>query len=59
MAELYVTAEEVGIDPNPEFEAAGGGVPANFHITSGPTRPQEARFYGARLAGKCNVLREE
>ena len=31
MAELYVTAEEVGIDPKPEFEAAGGGVPANFH----------------------------
>lgn len=31
LAELYVAAEEVGIDPKPEFEAAGGGVPADFH----------------------------
>jgi hypothetical protein len=31
MAELYVAAEGVGIDPRPDFEAAGGGVPTNFH----------------------------
>jgi hypothetical protein len=31
MAELYVAAEGVGIDPQPDFEAVGGGVPANFH----------------------------
>jgi len=31
LAELYVTAEEVGIDPKPEFEALGDGIPANFH----------------------------
>lgn len=31
LAELYVTAEEVGIDPKPEFEALGAGIPADFH----------------------------
>ena len=31
LAELYVTAEEVGIDPKPEFEALGSGIPADFH----------------------------
>ena len=31
LAELYVTAEEVGIDPKPEFEAIGSGIPADFH----------------------------
>jgi hypothetical protein len=30
LAELYVTAEEVGLDPKPEFRAIGGGIPANF-----------------------------
>jgi len=30
LAELYVIAEEVGIDPKPEFEAMGGGIPADF-----------------------------
>jgi len=31
LAELYVTAEEVGIDPKPEFEAIGSGIPADFY----------------------------
>lgn len=31
LAELYVSAEEAGIDPRSEFETAGGGVPSNFH----------------------------
>lgn len=31
LAELYVTAEEVGLDPKTEFEALGGRIPANFH----------------------------
>ena len=30
LAELYVTAEEVGIDPKPDFEAMGGGITADF-----------------------------
>ncbi|MBN1887581.1 MAG: hypothetical protein JW850_06310 [Thermoflexales bacterium] len=31
LAELYVTAVEVGLEPRVEFMAIGGGVPANFH----------------------------
>lgn len=31
LAELFVTAEEAGIDPNPDFEGIGGGIPADFH----------------------------
>jgi len=30
LAELYVTVEEVGLDPKPEFQAIGGGIPADF-----------------------------
>lgn len=30
LAELYVTAEEVGLDPKFEVEAMGGGIPADF-----------------------------
>ena len=31
LAELYVTAEEAGLDPKPEFRAIGGGIPADFY----------------------------
>ncbi len=31
LAELWMAAEAAGIDPRPEFEAAGGGVPPDFH----------------------------
>jgi len=42
LAELYVTAEEVGIDPEPEFEAMGAGIPADFH-TYAVVRSRRAR----------------
>lgn len=31
LAELYVTAEEAGLDPDPVFEAVGSGIPSDFH----------------------------
>ena len=31
LAELYVAAEEVGLDPKLEFQAIGGGIPADFY----------------------------
>ncbi len=31
LAELYVTAEEAGLDPDPVFEAVGEGIPSDFH----------------------------
>jgi hypothetical protein len=31
LAELYVAALEAGLEPKAEFEAIGGGVPADFH----------------------------
>lgn len=31
LAELYVAADDVGLDPKVAFMAIGGGVPANFH----------------------------
>jgi len=31
LAELYVAAEEVGLDPESEFKAVGGGIPGDFH----------------------------
>ena len=53
LAELYVTAEEVGIDPKPEFEALGDGIPADFH-TYAVVRSRRGRtgagIEGAQLA---------
>lgn len=31
LADLYVTAEEAGLDPGPVFDAADGGIPSDFH----------------------------
>ncbi len=31
LAALYVTAEDVGLDPAPVFDAAGGSIPSDFH----------------------------
>jgi hypothetical protein len=31
LAELCVTAEEVGLDPDAEFWAVGGAIPSDFH----------------------------
>jgi hypothetical protein len=31
LAKLYVSAEEAGIDPKPEFEAMGSDIPEDFH----------------------------
>jgi hypothetical protein len=42
LAELYVTAEEAGLDPGPVFDAAGGGIPSDFH-TYAVVRSRRAR----------------
>lgn len=42
LAELYVSAEEAGLDPEAAFEAVGGGLPAGFH-TSAVVRGRRAR----------------
>ena len=31
LADLYVSAEEAGLDPESEFEAMGVGLPEDFH----------------------------
>jgi hypothetical protein len=42
LAELYVMAEEAGLDPDPVFEAVGGGIPSDFH-TYAVVRRRRAR----------------
>jgi hypothetical protein len=46
LAELYVAAEEAGLDPRAEFAAIGGGVPADFHTYAVLKEQQSANTRG-------------
>jgi hypothetical protein len=47
LADLYVSVEEAGLDPESEFEALGIQLPENFHtyavVRSRRSRPQSDR----------------